>query len=402
MKRILFVDDEVNILDGLKRMLRPMRGEWEMSFATGGEAALAILEASPCDVIVTDMRMPEMDGAALLEKVRERHPGVFRIILSGYTELQASLRAVPVAHQFLMKPCEPEALRAGIARAASLGNILDSRMLTSLVGGLRDLPPLPRVFAKLKLALADPNTSMEQISRIVEQDVAVSAKLLQVVNSAFFGLARNVTDIKSAVVCLGMSVLQDLVLTIEVQRSFTPNEFLTEEFLEGCQRHAQLTARIAGGIAHEVRLTPAVVLAALLHDVGKLVIAERTPAHFARVLEEAEVEHIPLFAAEERLIHISHAEVGGYLLSLWGLPGDVVEAVAHHHHPRRVSHSGIDMVLVVYLANLLAHEREAISKAAPPPLIDMEILEEVGVASRLDDWRALAEVADSKPAQLVS
>ncbi len=121
MKRILFVDDEVSILDGLKRMLRPMRTEWEMSFAPGGEPALALLASSPFDVIVTDMRMPGMDGASLLEAVREKYPNVLRIILSGYTELQASIRAVPVAHQFLLKPCDPEMLRAGISRATSLG-----------------------------------------------------------------------------------------------------------------------------------------------------------------------------------------------------------------------------------------------------------------------------------------
>lgn len=400
MKRILFVDDEVSILDGLKRMLRPMRDDWEMTFASGGEAALALMETVAFDVIVTDMQMPDMDGAMLLELIREKHPSVFRIILSGYTDLQASLRAVPVAHQFLLKPCDPETLRAGITRATTLGEVLDSRMLTSLVGTLRDLPPLPRVFAELKLALMDPKTTMEQISHIVEQDVAVSAKLLQVVNSAFFGLSRSVTDIKTAVVCLGISVLQDLVLTIEVQRSFTPNELITEEFLEEFQRHAQLTARFATGIAQSLQMSPAVVLAALLHDVGKLVMADRTPAHFVRALAESQEGGLPLFEVEERLIQISHAEVGAYLLSLWGLPSPVVEAVAHHHHPRRVAQTGIDMVFVVYVANLLAHERDALANNSALPEFDMELLEQTGAAARLDDWRKIADVADAKQTQL--
>jgi putative nucleotidyltransferase with HDIG domain len=400
MKRILFVDDEAGILDGLKRMLEPMEAEWEMTFASGGEAALAIMEAAAFDVIVTDMQMPDMDGAMLLELVREKHPSVFRIILSGYTDLQASLRAVPVAHQFLLKPCDPETLRAGITRATTLGEVLDSRMLTSLVGTLRDLPPLPRVFAELKLALVDPKTTMEQVSHIVEQDVAVSAKLLQVVNSAFFGLSRNVTDIKTAVVCLGISVLQDLVLTIEVQRSFTPNELITEEFLEEFHRHAQLTARFAAGIAQSLQMSPAVVLAALLHDVGKLVMADRTPAHFARALAESQEEGLPLFEVEERLIQISHAEVGAYLLSLWGLPSAVVEAVAHHHHPRRVAQTSIDMVLVVYIANLLARERDALANNSAVPEFDMELLDQTGAVAHLDDWRKIADVADAKQTQL--
>jgi putative nucleotidyltransferase with HDIG domain len=402
MKRIIFVDDEVSILDGLKRMLRPMRNEWEMLFAPGAKVAIELMEASPCDVIVTDMRMPEMDGAMLLEIVREKFPSVFRIILSGYTELQASLRAVSVAHQFLLKPCDPDSLRASIARSASLGDVLDSRMLTSLVGSLRDLPPLPRVFTELKLALGNPKTSVEQITKIVEQDVAVSAKLLQLVNSAFFGTSRSVTDIKMAVVRLGMSVLQDLVLSLAVFRSFSANEYVSQDYIEGIHGHAQFTARIAAGLSQNMQISSATVLAALLHDVGKLVIAERTPAHLARALSQAEEEGRPLFEVEESLIQISHAEVGAYLLSLWGLPSSVVEAVAHHHHPRRVPQNGIDMVLLVYAANLLAHEREAIAAGTTPPEFDMELLEQAGAASRLADWRMIAETAHSSQAQLVT
>ncbi len=401
MKKILFVDDEVSILDALKRMLRPMRTEWEMAFAPGGEAALSLLEVSPFDVIVTDMRMPGMDGATLLEIVRERHPSTLRIILSGYTELQASLRAVPVAHQFLLKPCDPEMLRAGIARSTSLGEVLDSKMLTSLVGALRDLPSLPRVFSELKLALAQPNVSVERITQIVQQDVALSAKLLQLVNSAFFGLARDIISVKTAVGCLGISILHDLVLTLEVFRAFTPNEFVSLEYIEEFHRHAQLTARIAAAISQHTQTPPAVVLAALMHDVGKLVIAERTPEHFSRANLQAGEEGRPLHEIEERLSHISHAEVGAYLLSLWGLPYPVVEAVAHHHHPRRISFNGPDMVVIVYCANLLAHEREALEQGTPPPHFDMPLLEQAGIAGRLPEWRKIAEAAQVGHGQLV-
>ncbi len=396
MKRILFVDDETSILDGLKRMLRPMRTEWEMAFAPGGEAALSLLEAAPFDVIVTDMRMPGMDGAALLEVVREKYPSLLRIILSGYTELQASLRAVPVAHQFLLKPCDPEMLRAGIARATSLGEVLDSKMLTGLVGAIRYLPSLPRVHLQLRAALSTPGASIDSIVAIVEQDVAVSAKLLQLVNSAFFGLARDVTDLRTAVSCLGLNVLHDLVVTLEVFRSFTPNEYVSGEYLEGFHEHSRLVARIAAGIAASAQLPPTVVLAALMHDVGKLVIAERTPAHFARSLAQAGEERAPLYQIEEKLIHISHAEVGAYLLSLWGLPYTIVEAVAHHHHPRRVPQNKLDMLLVVYTANVLAHE---LHSAACAPL-DLDLIEQAGIAGKLPEWRRIAESAAIAPASV--
>jgi len=275
-------------------------------------------------------------------------------------------------------------------------------MLTSLVGGIRDLPSLPRVFSELKFALAHPSATIDQIAQTVEQDVAVSAKLLQLVNSAFFGLTRDVTDVKTAVSCLGMTVLHDLVLTLEVFRSHAPNEYVPEDYLEKFHEHAQLTARIAAGIAQQTKLPPAVVLAALMHDAGKLVIAERTPAHFARALAGSENEGRPLHEIEEKLIHISHAEVGAYLLSLWGLPSAVVAAVAHHHHPRRAPAKGVGMILVVYSANLLAHEICAPESGAVPPQIDEDYLQEAGALTLLPEWRRIAVAAHSGQPRLVS
>jgi putative nucleotidyltransferase with HDIG domain len=401
MKRILFVDDEVSILDGLRRILRPMRKKWEMAFALSGESALAVLDEAAFDVVVSDMRMPGMDGAALLELIREKSPGTLRIILSGYTELQASLRAVPVAHQFLLKPCDADMLSASIARATSLNDVLNSRMLTNLVGSLRDLPSSPRVFAELKAALTEPNVATEKIVHIVEQDVALSAKLLQLVNSAFFGLARDVVDLNTAVGCLGVPILHDLVLTLNLFRPFTLDEFVTEDYLEGFQRHALLTAAIASRIVRDRKQSPAVIQAAFLHDVGKLVIAERTPAHFARARIQSESEDKAFFETEEKLTGISHAEVGAYLLSLWGLPHPIVEAIAHHHHPQRATPEGLDTVVTVYLANLLAHEKEAVEKRTRPPAIDMEILQKCGIADQVPGWRQFANALSTGQLQMV-
>lgn len=396
MKRILFVDDEVAILDGLKRMLRTQRHEWEMAFALGAEAALSMMEAATFDVLVTDMRMPGMDGAALLEIVREKYPSMLRIILSGYTELHASMRAVPVAHQFLLKPCDLDVLRSGIERATSLGEILDSKMISSLVGSLRDLPSLPRTYLELRQALSRANTTIDQMVQIVEKDVAVAAKILQLVNSAFFGLARDVTDLKTAVNCLGMNTIHDLVLTVEVFRSFKSNGCVKESFLRDFHEHSRLAARIAIGITPSKPALPSAAVAALLHDVGKLVLAERTPDHFGRALEQSEEEKAPLFEVEEKLTRISHAEVGAYLLSLWGLPHPVVETVAHHHHPERMMHTGLDLPLTVYVSNLLSHEvRERLKDDSAYPFqpIDTALLEKIGVAEKLPEWRKLAEEA---------
>jgi putative nucleotidyltransferase with HDIG domain len=393
MKRILFVDDEPKILDGLQRMLRPQRHEWEMAFAPGGEAALRMLDAAAFDVIVSDMRMPGIDGAQLLRIAREKYPNVLRIILSGYTELEASFRAVPVAHQFLLKPCDPDSLRASIERATSLVEVLNSKMLTSIVGSLQDLPSLPRTYAELRRILSDPESSIDQVVRVVEQDVAISAKVLQLVNSAFFGVTRAIADIRTACSYLGINILQNLVLSVEAFRCFKTEKPIPGFSIDEFHRHSQAVARIAGAIPKKPILPSAAVVAGLLHDIGKLVIAERTPEHFARAIEGAKRDKVPLFAAEEALCGVSHAEVGAYLLSLWGLPYPVVEAVAHHHHPERVNQDQMDMITVVHLANLLAHEAApalANSDAIPHSAIDPSILAIPDIAENLPEWRELA------------
>lgn len=399
MKRILFVDDEPKILEGLQRTLRLQRHEWEVAFASGGDAALTMLAAAPFDVVVSDMRMPGMDGAALLETVRQQYPSILRMILSGYTEMEASLRAVPVAHQFLLKPCDPDTLRDAIERATSLVEVLDSKMMASVVGSMQELPSLPRTYMELRKALADPETPIDRVVRIVEKDVAISAKILQLVNSAFFGLTRDISDIKMAVSYLGISILQNLVVSAEAFRMFQPKKMIPGFSMEELHSHSQLTARIAAHFAADKKVPTAVVVGALLHDVGKLVIAERAPDHLARAITGAREDGRPVFAVEEELIGVSHAEVGAYLLSLWGLPYPVVEAVAHHHHPERVSQHRLDMITVVYLSNLLAHENSG--EGSPPALVQQEIdtgvLNAIGIADQLPEWRQVAEAAAREP-----
>jgi putative nucleotidyltransferase with HDIG domain len=390
--RILFVDDETRILDALQRMLRPQRSAWDMAFAAGAEAALTMLEAASFDVIVSDMRMPGMDGAALLEVVRTKYPGMLRIVLSGYTELEASFRAVPVAHQFLLKPCDADALRMAIERGTRLLQVLNSKMLVSIVGSLQELPSLPKAYSELRVELSNQEPSVSRIAKIVEDDVGISAKVLQLVNSAFFGLPRDVSNVTTAVTYLGTNILQHLVLSLEVLRTFQPKKATPGFSIEGFSRHSHMVAQIAARIPQKGALPGAVVVAGLLHDVGKLVIAERTPDHFVRALTGAKTEKRPLFEVEEELIGVSHAEVGAYLLSMWGLPYPVVEAVAHHHHPERIPHSQLDMITAVHLANTVAHEcSDGLSEAGlVHPEIDPQLLATAGGPEVLAECRKVA------------
>jgi len=393
VRRVLFVDDELRILEAMRRMLRIQRNEWEMSFALGADAALALMEASPFDVIVSDLRMPGIDGAKLLAQVRELYPQVVRIVLSGQTELHTALRVVPVAHQFLAKPCDTGTLRVAIERACHLQALLSDDSIRRTVGALRDLPSLSRTYHSLALAVTNPDTSLQKIARIVEQDVGISAKILQLVNSAFFGIACPISNIEHAVIYLGINTLRSLVLSLEVFRVFEPKTSPPGFCLERLQRHARLAAHIAARLPVPKHLMDITMVAGMLHDVGKLILAWKFPERFKKLREEAAEENCPLYQVEERDYGFSHAEIGAYLLGLWGLPYMVVEAVALHHAPNRVAHQHFDAVSAVHAANLLAHELESPSPEillqnpveTPREELALEVADE-----DLAAWRAMA------------
>lgn len=394
MRRILFVDDEPNVLHGLQRMLRSQREEWEMSFAQGGEAALAMMAAAPFDVIVSDMRMGGMDGATLLAQVRERFPEVIRIILSGHADLNAAFRAVPVAHQFLGKPCDSSTLRVAIERACGLQTVLNDEVLRRTVGSIRQLPALPRTYAALTEALEGEDVSLDRVAKIVEQDVAIAAKILQLVNSAFFGLSRDVTNVRTAVSYLGIDILKSLVLSFGVFRAFENAGLVPGFSVEQFQDHAHLTAKIAAGLPTIKYLEDATALAALLHDVGKLILASEMPARFAQVLETAREHAQPVHEVEREILGVTHAEMGAYLLGLWGLPWSVVEAVAHHHVPGRVPQQGLDALATVHIANILARECTASPAGdggVAPQTFDPAYLDLLGISEFLPEWRTMAQ-----------
>lgn len=150
MKRILFVDDDPNVLNGLKRSLWSMRKEWNMAFAPGGEEALKALEQAAFDVVVSDMRMPGMDGTQLQDEVLRRYPHIVRIILSGQSDQEMIFHSISATHQFLAKPCGGEQLKATIQRAFSLRDVLKSDSLRRLVAGMQTVPSLPTLFGEIK------------------------------------------------------------------------------------------------------------------------------------------------------------------------------------------------------------------------------------------------------------
>lgn len=380
MIRVLFVDDEPQVLDGLRVALRAQRHRWTMSFALGGEAALELIAKEPFDVVVTDMRMPRVDGCQVLAATQARLPGAARIVLSGFAEVEASLRALPVAHQFVSKPCEPSTLVNLIDRACQLHALVADRAVRDLVGSVTTLPSLSTNYQAVMTAVADVHATAADVSRVIERDVAMTAKILQFVSSGFFGPRQRITSMEEALVYLGFNMVRNLVLSAEVFRS-------GGEGLSGLELHSLAVAEVARHVAGPERDMDDAYLAGMLHDIGKLVARSAWPEQVEELERSAAGDGRPLHQIEAEVLGTSHAEVGGYLLGLWGLPYDIVEAVANHHHPERVAQTGIDILAAVHVADSLVH---AAAGEAPLPEGFEGYLKQFGVTGRAGEWEEYA------------
>lgn len=389
MKRILFVDDQPNILGGLQRMLHGQRKVWNMSFVESGEEALAAMEEAPFDVVVTDMKMPIMSGAQLLKQVHERYPKTVRIVLSGYADLEAAMQSVAVSHQFLAKPCDSDTLKSVVNRACGLAELLNEETLKETLGAISELPVLPRTYQALRQALAEEEVDIGQVGAIVEQDAGIAAKILQLVNSSFFGIRKEITDLRQATAYLGISTIRDLTLSFEMFRGFEGCTKLAGFSVEREQRHSLLTARIASKMFDDKVLSGQAFLSGMLHDIGKLILATRFEEPFQAILLEGAGVTSPFQPIEEKLLGVGHGEIGAYLLGLWGMSYPVVEAVAHHHNPSRVPEQTMFGALgATHVADCLALELEG--RPGKTIALDEEYLASLGVLDRLPEWREMA------------
>lgn len=393
MTRILFVDDESNIRDGMRRMLRSMRNEWEMEFAGSGDAALQVLNEwknaqKPFDVVISDMRMPGMDGAELLSRVKDISPDSVRLILSGHSDTGSIMKTVGTAHQYLNKPCDPELLKRTITRAFSLRMLLRDEKLQQIVSQIDCLPSLPVVYQEIMACLQQPGASLGDIAKVISKDVAMTATLLKVVSSAFFGLSKPVSTVERAVSFLGLDTLITLVLAEGLFRESPP--ITAPGFrIETLWRHSLETASAARIIAGQQGLDKAVLddafLAGMLHDIGKLILAQSMPDRYGEVLHKSGNDFSA--SVEQELLQTTHADVGAYLLGIWGLTDAVVESVAFHERPGDVLTEGLGLPAIVHAADRLVRFPEQTDADCKELRLDTRCLEKFGMRERWPVWQ---------------
>jgi len=382
-RRVLFVDDEPIALQALENRLHQQRQSWEMVFAEGPEAALAALQQGHFDVVASDLRMPQMDGAELLTRVRDLYPGTARIILSGPETGELAARALPVAHQFLDKSCEVEALRSVVDRACHLLGLLQSARLRELVGRLQLLPSPPGTYLELGRVLAAESTGVAEVVAVVQRDPALTTKILQLVNSAYFGLRQQTSSVERAVAYLGMECVRSLALGAHLFSSFESPP-IRGFSLEALQSMAVWTARTVQTLvspgARDTGFT-----AGLVHSAGRMVLAACLPGELERTIDLAR-KGSSLVEAEREVFGASYAEVGACLLGMWGVPFDVVEAVGLHPRLTELQPGGAELVCAL-------HAVVARMPGSPLPALDrLQVARAVGTA-RLAQWEKMLAAA---------
>ncbi len=390
--RILFVDDDRRVLDGLRRMLHKMRQQWQMQFVTSGMDALKEMEEEHYDIIVSDMQMPDMNGVKLLEAVRQKYPDTIRFMLSGYTDQGLQGEASQCVHQFISKPCDAKLLKELIARTLELNARLRSKGAAEVLADIKSLPVMSTTYQEVIDMLGKPDCSLRKVGRKIAQDIGMSAKILQLVNSAFYGSGSEIADAVQAVVYLGLKTVEALILTSGVFARL-PEESIKEFSVEAIQQHCVRVGALAKAICKSLQMSTEEVdmasMAGILHDAGKIVLISKMPDKLKEAIEISRLRKVPLHQIERELIDITHAEMGGCLLELWGIPTKIIEAATYHHEPPLSLTAEFSIVWAVHIANAIDHELCSGLSDGYFPGLDMSCLTRLGIAGKYQQWRKL-------------
>lgn len=392
-KRVLFVDDEPNILDGLRRMLRSMRKELELSFAESGNAALEMMKEREFDIIVSDMRMPGMDGAQLLTEVKNSYPQSIRIMLTGQADDESVMRTIGVVHQFLAKPCDPDKLKDVLRRSGAIQEMINDGDLKEVVSGIDTLPSMPELYMKITEKLKDSDVSLSEIGAIVAQDIAMSAKVLQLVNSAFFGLFQKVESPERAVTLLGIDTIKALVMGLQIFSEIKVSG--RTNVIEDLWQHSLMVGKMAKEIAQEEfedsKAAGDCFIAGILHDVGKLVFLSNLKDKYEDVFALTDNGDMNVYMAEKQVFNSSHSQVGAFLTGIWGFPTETIEAIGFHHNLDEYPVSEFSAALAIHIADYYYHTFLPEKTTGAAPQLNLTYIEKIGLRDKIEGWKTTCD-----------
>ncbi len=390
--KVMFVDDEKNIIDGMKRMLYPMRKEWDMIFTTSGIKALEFMKTNHVDVIISDMRMPEMDGSELLTIIKEKYPSTARYILSGYSDKDMILKTIDSADQFLSKPCNSNMIKRVIKKVLNKKNSTNKRKVIEYMSQIETMPTLPKVHRRLTRTLQSDDYTIKTIAEIIQHDVAIAAKIMQLVNSTFFGLKRSISDLTEAVTYLGIDVIKAIIASVGTFSQFTDEEMKTFE-IDALYRHCTTCSMLCKNILKTVSadkvLLEEATIAGLLHDIGIMVLIKNEPSKYKVVYQESGANLDFLEKNEKLMFKITHAEIGGVLLEQWGFSESIVNAVFYHHSPNDSAEISFGLANALSVADVL--QRNPNLDPSNTAQLNMSHLEDLNVINHIEEWKAIAQ-----------
>ena len=367
---------------------------WEAVTAQTAAQALELMALGPFAAVVSDLRLPDRSGPQFLDDVMNAHPGAQRFLLVDLADRQTILKCVGTSHHFLSKPCDAPKLLASLDRAAKLDTWFANDAIKKLMTQMHKLPSPPAVYFQIVRELQSPKASLDHVGALIAQDLAVTAKLLQLTNSASFGLQRKVANPSEAVLFLGLETTKSLILLAHTYSHF--DRISAAGFsVEALWRHSLNTAQTARTLARAECASEDVeeetFTAGLLHDIGKLLLAANVPEKYGQVNALARTRPMTVWEAEQEVFGATHAELGAWLAALWGLPLTIVEALALHHHPSRFLSKQFCPLAAVHVANVLEHERRAETDGPALPQVDLGYLAELGLQERVEGWRLDAQ-----------
>ncbi len=360
-----------------------------MDFVLNGNDAISLMEKQPFDVILTEMVLPDMPRGQLLKIVSKKYPNTARIILSGCTDQEIILNSLKYSHQFLSKPSNEKSIKTAITKACVLCDLLNDINLKKIVSGIVSLPSLPSLYNKINKEIVSDNSCIQKIGDIISKDIGMSAKILQIVNSSYFGLPQKVSTIQDAVMFLGLDTIQALVISSDLFSEIDTTSFPIS-FFEDMQSHSIGTGMFARKIAKiktcEKRTCDDAFLAGVLHDVGKLVIISNWPKKYKEILKKAEKDKLKVIDVEKKILGTTHCNIGAYLMSLWGMNSFIVEAIAFHHYPNQISTDQFSVLTAVHVANVFEHGLKGNKKKSAADKIDLSYLTRIHCDNQISEW----------------
>jgi HD-like signal output (HDOD) protein len=388
--RVIFVGFVPDEGDDFSRLYDNLKDNWEIETAKNGQQAQASLEKSPADLVVCEMSLPDMTGPDFMKTIAERYPGTIRFIMSDKLQKEVIPDSLGHVHQFIPRPCDPNGFKTRFDHASNLRQLLSNKELCEKIATIDSLPGPPEIYEKITAELKSETCSIRNLSDLISRDINITLRLIKTVNSAFYGVKQHIENVSQAISLLGLDTVQNIVFATGVFSQFE-DPGISGYSLEDIHSRSMIVGARAELIAELLGMSKSLSadarLSGMLHDIGKLIVLSNFLDEFTESRKYSEKENIPLYEAEREILGVSDAEIGAYLLSLWGMPNSIVEPVAFHCEPDRATNPTLNSLTAVHLAYAIDRDERHNIRDEKLSAVNHQYLAGLGLTDHLQNIR---------------